>query len=297
MSSSTNNVIRPLGNYERLWQVAHDLDYHYNAGLIIRYKIPIDLSLHPSVSSTIPDETKNIILRILYPTLEQIILKHSELAVSFADLHTSKPLFIRLSEIDLSKIVRLVVVNDDDNLIQMLEEEHAKKFNVQDNSVPLWRIVVGIKGTSVVKEELSDWNLIVSLSYHHSILDGKSSLAFYSTFNESLSEMLSKDHSLQDSSKELTSKITLPQKSAKPFCKPIEHCVDFNCPLSFAIKEIFKQMLLPKFFREKLFKGYWLGDVHKSSLPKYTTKLLLYSITAEELQSLLKQSRQHKTTI
>src|SRR4051794_19620712 len=237
MSSSTNNVIRPLGNYERLWQVAHDLDYHYNAGLIIRYKIPIDLSLHPSVSSTIPDETKNIILRILYPTLEQIILKHSELAVSFADLHTSKPLFIRLSEIDLSKIVRLVVVNDDDNLIQMLEEEHAKKFNVQDNSVPLWRIVVGIKRTSVVKEGLSDWNLIVSFLFHHALLDGKSALAFYSAFNESLSEILNKNNSLQDSSKELTSKITLPQKSANPFFKSVEQCFNLNCSSAFATKE------------------------------------------------------------
>src|ERR1043166_5126994 len=82
-----------------------------------------------------------------------------------------------------------------------------------------------------------------------------------------------------------------------PFCKPIEQCVDLNCPLSYALKEVFKQIFLPRFLKEKLLKGYWLGDVHKRSLSKYTTKSLLYSITTEELQSLLKQSRQHKTTI
>src|SRR4051795_13041336 len=131
MSTSTNNIVRPLGMFERVIQVIHDTDFYYNVGFTIRYKVPINLSIHPSTSSPIPDETKNTILQILYPTLEQTILKEPSLAVSFADLHTSKPLFIRLSEIDLNRIVRFIVVDNDDDIKQLLEEELAKKFNVE----------------------------------------------------------------------------------------------------------------------------------------------------------------------
>ena len=159
-SSKNKNVVRPIGNYERAWQVVHDTyDGYCNVGFTIRYKIPINLSFYPSTSSSIPDETKNIILRILYPTLEKTILKEPSLAVSFADLDTSKPLYIRLSELDLSRIVRFVIVNNEDDVAKMLEDEHARKFDVQDISIPLWRIIVGIKGTSIVKD---GWNLTIS---------------------------------------------------------------------------------------------------------------------------------------
>jgi hypothetical protein len=291
MNTIKNNVVRPLGILERFFQIMHDID----VGFIIRYKIPINLS---SISSPISDETKNIILRILYPTLQQTILKEPLLAVSFADLYNSKPLFIRLPEIDLDRIVRFIVVNDDEDIKQLLEEEHAKKFNVEDNTIPLWRIIVGIKKTSsVVKEGVSNnWNLLISIFWHHSIGDGRSALVFYSSFHESLLEILSKNNdSLKDSSNILTSKITLPQQSTIP--EPLEQCINLKCSLSFLIKEAFKGFVIPKFLKGKLLKGCWLGDVPTFSLSKNTTRVLLYSITAEELNSLIKQSRQHKTTI
>ncbi|GBC06649.1 hypothetical protein RclHR1_00070016 [Rhizophagus clarus] len=194
------------------------------------------------------------------------ILKESSLAVSFADLHTSKPLFIRLSEIDLNKIVRFTIVNDDDDMKQMLEKEHVKKFNVEYNSVPLWRIIVEIKRTSSVEEESRNWNLVISIVYHHSIGDGKSGLVFCSSFHESLLEILSENDFKQESYNELKSKITLPQQSTKPFCKPIEECVDIKLP---AIEE----SILSNFIKKKLLKGYWLGDVPAFSFPKNTTRI------------------------
>ena len=265
MNTIKNNVVRPLGILERIFQIWHDIDYYYNVGFTIRYKIPINLSLDSSTSSSISDETKNIILRILYPTLEKTILKEPSLAVSLTDVYTSNPLFIRLPEIDLSRVIRFVVINDDEDIKQLLEEEHAKKFNVEDSSIPLWRIIVGIKKSS---EEMRDnWNLLICIVWHHSIGDGKSALVFYSSFQEFLLEILSKnDNSLKDSSNELTSKITLPQQSATPFCKPLEQCIDLNCSLSFLIKEAFKEFVIPKFLKGKLLKGCWLGDVPTFSL-------------------------------
>src|SRR6266513_2196121 len=92
-------------------------------------------------------------------------------------------------------------------------------------SIPLWRIVTGIKRTSTVKKGLNDWNLSFSFLFHHAILDGRSTLVFYSEFNEFLSEMLSKNNFLQDSSEELKSKVTIPQESTVPFFKAVEECV------------------------------------------------------------------------
>ncbi|RIA82635.1 alcohol acetyltransferase [Glomus cerebriforme] len=295
MSTNINNIVRPLGNLERFFQIVHDIDYYYNVGLTIRYKIPKNVSLPTSTS--IPDEIKNKILRILYPTLEQTILKEPSLAVSFANLHTSKPLFVRLLEIDLNRIVRFVIVNDDHDIEQLLEEEHTTKFNVEDNSIPLWRIVVGIKRDFNIKKETTNWNLIISIIWHHAIGDGKSALVFYSSFNESLLENLNKNHSLQDSFNELKSNITLPQQSTIPFCKPLEKCVNIKFPFLFLVKEVFRDFVLPKFLKRKLLKGYWLGDIPTYSLSKNITKILLYSITVEEFKSLLSQSRQHNTTI
>ncbi|GES77939.1 hypothetical protein RCL_jg29448.t1 [Rhizophagus clarus] len=109
-----------------------------------------------------------IVVIILYPTLEQIILKEQTLAV-----------------------------NDDDDVKQMLEKEHVKKFKVEDNSIPLWRIIVGIMRTSSVlikEEESNKWNLIISIVRHHSIGEGRSALVSYSSFNEYLLEILSKNN-------------------------------------------------------------------------------------------------------
>ena len=57
-----NNIVRPLGCVERYFIIVHEIDYYYNVGLTIRYKIPINLSLPSTDSLSIPNETKNIIL-------------------------------------------------------------------------------------------------------------------------------------------------------------------------------------------------------------------------------------------
>src|SRR6266540_3182403 len=166
MSTNTNNsnIVRSLGIFERYFQIHHDIDYYYNVGLLIRYKVPLNLSL---TSSSIPDEVKITILRILYPTLEQTILKQPELAVAFADIHSSKPLFIRLHEMDLNRLIRFTVVNYDKDIEQLLEEEHDKKFNVEDQTLPLWRMVVGIKGSyNDEQENIKDWNLFIGIFWH-----------------------------------------------------------------------------------------------------------------------------------
>lgn len=153
--------VRPLGCMERFFIIVYEMDYYYNVGFTIRYKIPLKLSFQSSTTaSSIPDETKNTILRILYPVLERIILKEPSLSVALKDLYSSKPLFIRLPEIDLSRIVRFVIVNDDE-IKQLLEKEHIKRFNLEDSSVPLWRIIIGIKGNSASKDKSSDWRSLV----------------------------------------------------------------------------------------------------------------------------------------
>ncbi|CAI2167597.1 1830_t:CDS:1 [Funneliformis geosporum] len=293
-NESNVDVIRPLGLLERYFQITHDIEHYYNVGLLIRYKVPLKFSLVSTPSTPIPTDTKDAILKILYPTLERMISKQQALAVVFADLYSSKPLFIRLREIDLSRIVRFAVVNDDKDIEKLLEEEHNKKFDVEDQTSPLWRIVVGIKSACNEREISNDWNLFFGIFWHHTIGDGRSALVMYTSFHESLLEILSE---ISDYTKEPTTKIKLPKHSTIPLGKPIEECLEFKFTLAQTVKELLKFYLLPTFFVKKQLKGYWLGDNPSFSFTKNNTKTLFYSITAEELNTLLRLSKQHKTTI
>src|SRR6266540_1682978 len=285
-----SNIVRPLGILENFFQVNHDIDYYYNVGFLIHYKVPMIFPFASSQSS-ISVEIKNIILQILYPTLEQTILHHPELAISFADLETSNPIFIRIREIDLKRIISFKLINDDRDIELMLEEEHDKKFDVKDQTLPLWRMVVGTKCSSDKSVNQDDWNLIISIFFHHSIGDGRSALVVYTTFHELLLKELNKYHSLQVVPTNLKSKFKLPLQSTISFNKPIEQILNLNLELN-----SFKELIFPTFDNEQL-KGYWLGAIPTISLSKNTTKVLLYSITAKELKTLIRQGRQNKTTI
>ncbi|CAG8502908.1 9298_t:CDS:1 [Funneliformis caledonium] len=293
-NESNVDVVRPLGLLERYFQMTHDVEHYCNVGLLIRYKIPLKFSLASTPSTPIPTEIKDAILRILYPTLERMISKQQALAVAFAELYSSKPLFIRLREMDLSRIVKFVVVNDDKDIERLLEDEHNKKFNVEDQTLPLWRIVVGIRSACDEQDISNNWNLLIGIFWHHSIGDGRSALVIYTSFQESLLETQSIK---SDSTKELTTKIKLPQHSTIPLGKPIEECLEFDLSLAQTVKELFKFYLLPTFLVKKQLKGCWLGDSPSFSFTKNHTKTLLYSITADELNVLLRLSKQHKTTI
>ncbi|CAG8584282.1 10096_t:CDS:1 [Funneliformis caledonium] len=285
-------IIRPLGVIERIFQVNHDIDNYYNVGFLIRYKVPITFPFHISKFS-ITTELKNDILNVLYPTLEQVILDHAELAVCFTDLETSNPKFIRLQKIDLSRLIRFEVINDDKDIETLLEKEHSKKFDVEDQTLPLWRIVVGIKSSKKFDpNDPKNWNLIIGLVWHHSVADGRSSLAFYATFNEFLLKELSKNNPSQ-----LKSVITLPKKSKLPFNKTVEQCLCTRPSLFYLIKEGIKEFVLPTTIKMKLTKGCWLGDTPRFSIPINTTKTFLYSIASKDLKSLVKLSKKHHTTI
>jgi len=199
---------------------------------------------------------------------------------------------------DLNRIVRFTVVKNDKDVERLLEEEHDKKFKVEDQTLPLWRFVVGIKSShdddDDEKDDSNDWNLFIGIFWHHSIGDGRSALVMYTSFQESLLETLNKS---PNPTKEFTSKIKIPQQTTIPFSKPIEEYLDFELSLTQRVKELIGYYILPTYFLKKRLKGYWLGDNPSFSFSKNNTKIHIHSITSEELKVLLRLSKQHKTTI
>ena len=43
-------------------------------------------------------------------------------------------------------------MNDDKDIESLLEKEHGERFDVKDQTVPLWRLVVGIRSSTAKRD-------------------------------------------------------------------------------------------------------------------------------------------------
>ncbi|CAB4378416.1 hypothetical protein RhiirA5_503971 [Rhizophagus irregularis] len=295
-------ILRPVGNLERYYITRQNVNFYNNILFSIRYQWDELYKLNPiidPITNNIINEAKEFILQILYPSLKKLILKQPSLSISLKDTRSPQPLFILLSQIDLSNLIKFVVIsNDEKDLVNAFEQEHDIALDQDDETKPLWRMTIGIATNSDGNTQTRpDYDLCVMFCWHHCIGDGKSAYAIHNTFIESVNSTLQEKNNSFIEPINPFSKYIISIPDTHQICEPLEKRINVKPTIPHLLKEAFIELLLPSILKKSLLPNYWAGDTHSKDLLDYHTKVLLYSLEKDEFENLILITRQNQTTI
>ncbi|KAF9986963.1 hypothetical protein BGZ75_001199 [Mortierella antarctica] len=177
-------VVREVGNLER-YSLARG-----NAGVYFNVLVGPRLKLQHATLQ-LPQDTAQWV-DLLKGPLAHLIKQHTALSVVFGGPFSAKPVFLRLPSIDIASVVRVTEIGEAQQVTQVLEQEHARPFDVTDQTLPLWRLVV-----ARVK---SDDSFYLIYNFHHSIGDGRSGMVFTEQLLERLNVQAAESPSSSDAS-------------------------------------------------------------------------------------------------
>ncbi|CAG8452959.1 6643_t:CDS:1 [Diversispora eburnea] len=308
-------LIRPVNNLERFYLILQNVSNYTNVGFTIRYRWDELYQLNTTTNSVNTELAKKSILQILYPTLTTLLQNLPNLSVCIHNANSNKPIYLQLDEIDLSSLVKFVSISSDQDLEKLIEHEHDLKFNLEDESKPLWRIVVGIykyginktPGSSgedsgidgMEKIRRSDYDFCIFFCWHHVIGDGMSAFAIHGTFLKVLKQTFKeynetpkrKTHQpYLPSSKILTKNLTTRMHD------PIETLHDLQPSILSLIKEGCSEFLLPSFLQKQLKGQYWTGDKHLKNTPYYQNRIKIFSLPSRYYEKIISVIKSNQTT-
>ena len=207
---------------------------------------------------------------VLYPALETAIRNHAALAARMVARHPSPPTWIRLSSIDLNKVVSFVD-KDSQELHTVLEEFFLNTIDFSEE-LPMWKLLVLRDG-------------MVVFAFDHTMGDGQSGLAFHHTLLKAL-------NSTERRSTEHPGIITtLPQDNALP--PAIEDVMDVSTPFT-TVLQMFAHRIFPS--RKPKHNGAWTGNPVPSTITM-PVAVRIFHFNPEDTAKLTKLSREHKTTL
>ncbi|CAG8522411.1 1530_t:CDS:1 [Acaulospora morrowiae] len=300
-----SRVIRPVSNLERSKVVLQTASNFSNLGFTVRYKWDELYSLNSNTNSVNTELSKKLVIQVLYPALTNLLQELPNLSVAIRNVKSSRPLFIGLDEVDLSSLVKFVSVSSKDDLEKLFEQEHDLKFNLEDETRPLWRVVVAINkyeisggssgngedsGVDVSeKARRPDYDFCIFFCWCHAIGDEMSAFAIQGTFLKVLKQALHEYNATPKRTTQsyLPSSKVLTKNMAAKMCDPIEDLHDLQPSLFTIIKEGCSEFLLPSFLQKQLSGQYWAGDKHLNDTPYYQNRVKMFSLPQRSYEKLV----------
>jgi len=221
-----------------------------------RYQLPESLLSRPLES-------------VIFRALRTVIGKQPAIGITVSGT-PKKPLWVRLKEIDLGKVVEFVKGDSR----RILEGKHQVGFSWGE--LPLWRVVV------TPEDEENSQRIEVGFFIHHAVGDGKSGFAFHLDFLDALNA--------QSSVEEEGNPGTMVQVPKLDLVPSIEEAHSLPLSYWFIASQIIK-LILPK----SKDKEHWTGAPIRSE--RNITHLRLLYLPSSILNSLLQQCRQHNVTL
>ncbi|CAG8455282.1 2662_t:CDS:2 [Acaulospora colombiana] len=298
-------VIRPVSNLERSYIILQSVSNYSNLGFTVRYKWDELYTLNSNTNSVNTELSKKLILQVLYPTLTNLLQDLPNLSVSIRNVNSAKPLFIGLDEIDLSSVVKFVSVSSSQDLEKLLEQEHDSKFNLEDETRPLWRVIVGINKYEISRDSSGngedsgvdvsektrrpDYDFCIVFCWNHVIGDEMSAFAIQGMFLKVLKQALQEYNATPKRTTQpyLPSSKILTKNMFTKMCDPIEDLRDLQPSLLTIIKEGCTEFLLPSFLQKQLTGQYWAGDKHINDTPYYQNRVKMFSLPQRSYEKLV----------
>jgi hypothetical protein len=264
--------LRPCGRLETYSTSRHHLGYYNNVAVTATYS-------SPSLSVTSLES-------LIFAALRQVIAKHPNLSVIALDEDKSYPhvYFARLPSIDLRTCVEFrnrkePVPGDgetDEDLEQVLAEQHSRSYKDDLGTKPFWRLVV-LTSPNDKSTFTATW------AFHHALSDGASALLFHETF---LAALNSFDPNANADS------VVIPPKTLLP--PAFENLHPLPISWTFFLNTLAK-ILLPSIFNKRP-TGLWTGTPVPATLaPIFRFRTLIFP--ASTSTRLTQLCRSEKTSI
>ncbi|KAF9944060.1 hypothetical protein BGZ70_005079 [Mortierella alpina] len=269
-------VVREVGLLER---------YHLaisNAGVYVNVAVGPRLKIRQATLQ-LPQNTAQWI-DLLKGPLAHLIKQHPALSVVFGNPFSAKPLFLRFPSIDVASVVRVTEIAEAQQVSQVLEQQHALPFDVTNQPLPLWRLVV-----AHVK---SDDSFYLIYNFHHSIGDGRSAMVFTEQLLEKLNIQAAEPPAASDASS--STLVTAPEG---PLAPPIEKRVSCRPSFSRLIKQAAIALFLPSFLKKALQKKHWVGDYTATLDVPHESQVGIFHLDRAETSLIVQAAKAHNNTV
>ncbi|KAK3825415.1 MAG: alcohol acetyltransferase [Benniella sp.] len=273
-------VARPVDKLERYNVTRSNLNIYHN--VLVGNRIHSPHLAKYSLSSV--QEWAQLLLDPITQLLEQ----HPSLGLVVGDHLTAKPMFLYLKSIDLLSLIRVVPIKTALQVDHIIEEEHNLPFDLSDQSIPLWRLVI-----TPTEDDPSTFYLLYT--FHHVIGDGRSAMAITKQFVEQLNLQQDRfDHrnpSLPGSALQMS--IT----SHKPIPASLESRINCYPSMRTLIYEASRVLFLPGFVKKALEPRYWAGEMDSSLEVPNKTELAYLQFSQEDTSSIIRAAKRRSTTV
>ncbi|EEA19469.1 conserved hypothetical protein [Talaromyces marneffei ATCC 18224] len=223
----------------------------------------------------------------IYRALKEVIADHPALGVNIKDDDKSRPYYVQLPTIDLSKTVTFIpsvaIPNPLDpegvkNLDLLLEEQHNRNFKDQASQDPLWRLLI-------VHEPVESSRFVACFVYHHGICDGTSGLVFHQHLHRKLNQI-----PISDTDQEADAIVAT---SSKAFLPALEDLHPLPLSTRFLLKAILKEHLVS----EKSKRHIWTAAPITSDPSKRRCRYRSVRFSQETTSQLLAACRAQSTSL
>ncbi|KAJ3534555.1 hypothetical protein NM208_g7489 [Fusarium decemcellulare] len=269
-----SRVLRPLGRVERYQSALHLLDLYPSTIVTCHYRIPQQLAGPPHHSQL---ET------FWEAAVARNVLLHPMMQVGIVNEDSTKPSWIRLDTLDLSRHISWRTIADSEDYPSarqnILEEQLRTKFYDLDIR-PGWRMVLLRHGSDNLIEAILAWN--------HPHFDGTGAKIFHETMLETLNKC-SDNKSLSN----LKGHMLETHVNKQNLPPPQEIAGNYSVSFEYAADTIWEE-LKPKLLG-------WLSKAPTAWPPiratPYATRFRTITVNNTMLQGVLSACRAHKTTL
>ncbi|KAH0551647.1 hypothetical protein GP486_007135, partial [Trichoglossum hirsutum] len=234
---------------------------------------------------------------LVFFALREAIQQHPALCVTLSSGKSNndrKPHFLRLEEIDLTKVVSFVdkpatssEEEEDRFLDGVISDQNSREFDT-DGLLPLWRIVV-LQQRNPELPPAAD----LAFVWHHVIGDGLSGLVFHSTV---LQALRSAPRSIAEETPVPDDELAIVPTTTKPLFPALEDILTLSQSRMTKISHMFTSWF-NAWFGARYEATKWTGAPHhRESLPTRTLIRNL-SIPAASVNRLVSRCRSEKTSI
>ncbi|KAG0197568.1 hypothetical protein BGX28_008974 [Mortierella sp. GBA30] len=289
--TTTLRLARAVDNLERYNITRSNTNIYHNVVIGNKLQAYRPAQHLPPSMSTPPDRSLGWAQLLLEP-LSRLIHQHPTLSVVIGDHLSAKPVFLRLSRIDIQSLIRAVSVKNAEDIAQIMEEEHNRPFDLSNHDVPLWRLVI----VTITSDPFSSFYLLYT--FHHVIGDGRSAMALTEQLIDHLN-IQAQTEILQDiiSSRSPFQGISIPVRSTKPIPASIEARIDCFPSFRTLLFEATRAILLPGFVKKALEIPYWAGEIDSSLDVPNRTELAFMQLNQDETSHLIRAAKQRSTTV
>ncbi|MCJ1295505.1 hypothetical protein MMC34_007068 [Xylographa carneopallida] len=272
--STTNDVLRPVGMFEKLYTARQVLGI-YNSVVV-------------TATCTVYRKLENgPLYSIFCIAISRLLCQHGSLNCYVEGVDTSEPRFQRLNTIEIQDVLQIEDLEKGDSLAQKLQFLHDQSWSVDRK--PLWKLVV-MREPRVAGDTAVGLTLHIAFVYHHVIGDGLSGAAFHASL---IRELESIEKTGQHPQESPTAIDTPPSIN---LIEPIEKLTPLPLSWSFLIKQVVQEYAPRSLIGapSPLWTGLPVQTLDKCPL---RSRVQIVTIRRDRVESLLQECRKHGVTI